>query len=73
MKIVSAQEAVSPIKSGHKVFKHTAAATPTLLVQALTDRSKELKDVHIYHLHTEGPAPYVEPQFEGIFHTHAFF
>lgn len=73
MKIVSAQEAVKSIQSGHKVFVHTAAATPTLLVQAMTDRHEELSNVHIYHLHTEGPAPYVDAKFKGIFHTHAFF
>ena len=73
MKLVSAEQAVSTIQSGDKIFIHTAAATPTLLVEALTNRSRELKDIDIYHLHTEGPAPYVEPQYEGIFQTHAFF
>ena len=27
----------------------------------------ELKDVHVHHLHTEGPAPYADPKFEGVF------
>lgn len=73
MKLVSAEQAVSTIQSGNKIFIHTAAATPTLLVEALTNRSRELKDIDIYHLHTEGPAPYVDAQYEGIFQTHAFF
>jgi 4-hydroxybutyrate CoA-transferase len=29
--------------------------------------------VHLYHLHTEGVAPYVEAQYEGIFELHSFF
>ena len=73
MKLVSAEQAVSTIQSGNKIFIHTAAATPTLLVEALTNRSRELKDIDIYHLHTEGPAPYVDAEFAESFRTHAFF
>ena len=36
-------------------------------------RNGELKDVHIHHLHTEGPAPYSEPEFEGVFQLDSFF
>src|SRR5690606_10005897 len=36
-------------------------------------RSKELSGVKIFHLHTEGEAPYANPEYEGIFHTNAFF
>jgi acyl-CoA hydrolase len=36
-------------------------------------RAGELKNVHIHHLHTEGPAPYAEPEFEGIFQMDSFF
>ena len=33
----------------------------------------ELKDVHVHHLHTEGPAPYADPKFEGVFQLDSFF
>jgi 4-hydroxybutyrate CoA-transferase len=29
--------------------------------------------VHLYHLHTEGEAPYMDEAYEGIFSTHVFF
>lgn len=63
---VSADEAVAPIRSGMNVFVHGAAATPTALLQALVRRA-DLHDVRLYHLHTSGPAPFVEPA-----HCHRF-
>ncbi|MEK7724171.1 MAG: acetyl-CoA hydrolase/transferase C-terminal domain-containing protein, partial [Acidobacteriota bacterium] len=41
--------------------------------KAMTLRSKELRNVEIYHLHTEGVAPYCEPQYIENFHTNSFF
>ncbi len=42
-KFVSAAEAVNIVKSGDTVFIHTAAATPVMLVEALTARANELR------------------------------
>ncbi|MCG8387944.1 MAG: 4-hydroxybutyrate CoA-transferase [Cytophagales bacterium] len=68
-----ASEVLSSVKSGDNVFVHTAAAAPQALVNGLVERAPGLKDVNIYHLHTEGEAPYVNPEYEGIFNTNAFF
>jgi len=73
MKITSADEAVKEIKSEDHVYIHTAAATPLQLVNAMTSRHSELKNVHIYHLHTEGPAEYVKPEYSSSFKTNSFF
>ncbi len=70
---VSPEEAVSYIKSGDKVFIHSAAAAPQVLVQALADRGSELHEVEIYQLHTEGKAPYADPQFEHNFLVKSLF
>ena len=51
MRIVSAAEAVAGIKSGDQVWLHAAAATPSVLLDALVARAPELHDVKI--------APYV--------------
>lgn len=67
------EEAIRHIQSGAKVFVHTAAAAPSVLIQELVNHAYRLQDVDLYHLHTEGPAPYVEERFEGIFNTHCFF
>jgi len=42
LKYVSAEEAVTVIKSGDRVFIHGSAATPVPLVKALQGRHKEL-------------------------------
>ncbi len=70
---VTAQEAVAFIKSGDKVFVHSAAAAPQVLVQALAERGNELRDVTIYQLHTEGKAPYAAPELEDSFHVKSLF
>ena len=73
MSIVSAEEALKVIKSGDKIYVHSVAAAPLYLLENLVKRADELKHVELYHLHTEGDAPYTRPEFEGIFHTNAFF
>ncbi len=71
--ITTAQEALSHVKSNDHIFVHSVAAAPNHLVDTLVQRHLDLKNVHIYHLHTEGSAPYVQPQYEGIFELHSFF
>ncbi len=70
---VTAEEAVKNIKSGERVFLHSAAATPQLLVDALTARGNELQGVELVSIHTEGSAPYLDPRYEGVFHLNTFF
>lgn len=72
-KVVTAKEALSHIKSGDHVYIHAVAAAPHHLIDTMCAESAGLQNVHIYHLHTEGTAPYVEPQFEGVFKLHSFF
>uniref|UniRef100_A0A1W7R9E6 4-hydroxybutyrate coenzyme A transferase n=1 Tax=Hadrurus spadix TaxID=141984 RepID=A0A1W7R9E6_9SCOR len=74
-KWTSAEEAVSLIKSGNTVFVHGAAATPRILVPAMAEYGKKagLKDVTVCHIHTEGPAEYGLPEYQGIFRSNSFF
>ena len=44
-----------------------------MLIEALTRRSNELRDIRIIHLHSEGDAPYLRPEFNGIFRHEALF
>lgn len=69
----SALEAVSTIKSDDNVYIHTAGGTPQALVEAMTSRASELRNVNIYQMHTEGPAPYTEEQYKDSFTTNAMF
>jgi acyl-CoA hydrolase len=66
-------EALEQIFSGQRVFVHGGAATPNVLVEALVARAPDLSDVEIIHLHTEGPAPYADPQYEGSFRVANLF
>lgn len=73
MKWVTAEEAVSVIKSRDRVFVHSIAAAPQQLIQAMTDRAPELREVEVVHIHTEGAAPYAAPEHSQSFHTNAMF
>lgn len=72
-KYVTAAEAVQVVKSGDRVYVQAAAATPTVLTRALAERANELRDVEICHLHTEGDAPYANPDLSASFHVNSFF
>lgn len=72
-KYVSAAEAVKVVKSGDRVYVQAAAATPSVLTKALSERASELKNVEICHLHTEGEASYARPELATSFHVNSFF
>lgn len=74
-KIVSAEEAVKVIKTDDRVHIHAIGCAPQMLIAAMCERGRrrEFKNVRIQHLHTEGPAPYTAPEFEGIFCMESFF
>ncbi len=73
--IISPEEAVKVIKSGDHVHLSSVASAPQCLIKAMCDRGRagELRNVKIQHLHTEGPAPYADAEFEGIFQLNSFF
>lgn len=66
-------EAVTAIQSGNRVFVHSVAQTPHVLIRAMVDRAPELRNVEICHIHTEGPLPYLEPQYRESFRPNSFF
>ena len=70
---VSAQEAVKVIKSNDRVYLQAAAAVPQVLVNAMTERHEELRNVEVCHLHVEGDAPYANPELRESFHVNSFF
>jgi len=72
-KSVSPQEAVKIIKSNDRVYIQAGAAAPQALINAMTDRSYELRNVEVCHLHTEGEAPYADPELKDSFHVNSFF
>jgi 4-hydroxybutyrate CoA-transferase len=73
MKFVTADAAVAAVESGHRVYLHGGAATPTRLVEALIRRAPQLERVEIVHLHSEAPAPYLLPGMVRSFRHNALF
>jgi acyl-CoA hydrolase len=72
-KYVTAEDAVKVVKSNDRVYVQAAAAAPSVLTNALTERASELRNVEICHLHTEGPALYSNPELSDSFHVNSFF
>ena len=75
-KVTTAEEAVSVVKSGDKVFVGTACATPQTLIMALERTNKKLSDVQLFQLfdrwcHTqEGWSPLYTVPSQVIFRGH---
>lgn len=66
-KIVTAEEAVSIVKSNDAVFFQGASMTPNLLIDTLCERYQELKNVEIIQVHTHGNAKYMEHPYSESF------
>ena len=75
LNFVSADEAVSVVKTHDHIHISSAAQVPFILIEALCRRADagELEDVHFHHSYTEGPALYADPKYRGIFIDRAFF
>jgi 4-hydroxybutyrate CoA-transferase len=73
MRIVTAAEAVAGIQSGQQIYLQCAAATPSVLLDALVARAPELAGVSVVHLHCEGPGPHLAPDMASHFRHKALF
>jgi acyl-CoA hydrolase/RimJ/RimL family protein N-acetyltransferase len=71
--VVTADQALSHVKPGQRVFIGTGCAQPSELVQALAARSSQLADVQIVHLLTLGEAPYADRDLSAHFVVNSFF
>lgn len=72
-KSLSAEEAVKVIKNNDRIYIHAAAAAPQVLINAMTQRHEELRNVEVSHLHIEGETPYADPKYNKSFHINSFF
>lgn len=73
IRVCTADEAVSAIKSNDRVYVGSNCGQPVTLCEALTRRRGALRGVELFHLLTFGPAPYVDPDCQGSFRHTAFF
>jgi acyl-CoA hydrolase len=72
-KYVSAEEAVSIIKSGDRVFLHGSAATPIFLINKLLERYKELREVELVSISTFGNIDFGNVKYKDSFYINSLF
>lgn len=72
-KVVSADEAVSIIESGNRIFTSGNAATPYVILNALARRKDEMQEVTVFHLLLMGDDPLSRPEMEGHFRHKSLF
>ena len=65
-------EAVSLLKNDSNVFLHGACASPLVLEAAMCERT-DLRNVNLYHIHKNGPAPFAAPEHQGRFRSVSLF
>jgi len=69
----SLENALDLIKSGSNIFIQTGAAAPQELIRGLIKQASGLRDITIYQMHTEGIAPYADPEWQDTFKVNCFF
>ena len=69
----TAEEALSVIKSGDRVFLHGSAATPQYLIRKLAERADELRDVELVSISTFGDMPCAEASCSDAFYINSLF
>ena len=72
-KYKTAAEAVKVIQSGDRVFIHGVSCAPESLIEAMTQRADELRNVELIHIHTESKAPYAQPHYRNSFFINSMF
>jgi acyl-CoA hydrolase len=72
-RVTSAEDAVTSIASGERVWIHPGCNTPTRLIDAMVARAPELENVEVVHILTLADAPYAAPGMESHFRHRALF
>lgn len=70
---VSAEEAISLIKSGDRIFSHGSACTPNLLINELANQSARLRDVEFVSITQQGNVEVAKPQYKDSFYINSLF
>ncbi len=68
----TADEAIALLPPVANVFVHGASATPTPLLEALSRRT-DLQRICLYHLHLQGPAPFLDGDCPRRIHSLSLF
>lgn len=72
-RVVTAQEAVTHIKDGDRIFLTGNVSVPEKLLDALVERAPQIKDVEICQALTVGSSNYVAPDMKGHLRVNSIF
>ena len=70
---VSAQEAVSVIKSGDRIFSHGSACTPNYFLDELARQSDRLREVEFVSITQQGSVEIAKPEYKDSFYINSLF
>ncbi len=69
----SLREAVGHVQSGDRIILGSACGTPEALIDAMLERSHELRDVELIAFVSTGKSAYAQPQYAEAFRHNGFF
>jgi acetyl-CoA hydrolase len=72
-KVTDAQTALTTIHSNERIYIGGGTGVPKILINQLTERAGQLRNVEITHILTFAEAPYADPQYEDAFRVNALF
>lgn len=72
-KVTDVETATACVESGQRLYLGSGAGVPVTLMEGLMRRASHLRDVELTHILAFAPAPYVEPEYAGIFRHNALF
>jgi acyl-CoA hydrolase len=70
---VSHEEALRHVQSGHRIFVHGSAVTPTAMLRALAAEKARLRGVELVFISVYGPIFVDQPDMEEHFHVNTMF
>lgn len=70
---VSAQEAVSVIKSGDRIFSHGSACTPNYFLDELARQADRLREVEFVSITQQGRVEIAKPEYKDSFYINSLF
>lgn len=70
---VSAEEALSLIKSNDRIFFHGSACTPNYLISELAKQAGRLRDVEVVSITVQGNVDIAKPEYRDSFYINSLF
>lgn len=69
----TAEEAISIIQSGNRVYVHGSAQTPVCLLKELARQSRRLKNIELVFISVYGDIEVTKPEYAESFHVNSLF